>query len=311
MSSPPDRPPQSLRKELDPFFASTSTPQARVDPDSPSTLLLRELQGDDDESPIKSGRVLDSHSPASRPTLDAVQGGQDDDEPPQSIMFGEHDPRDRPRKSADGERTPRSPSARLPPTQPMVFPVSPGPFRADTTSSISTDDEPGPSSIASDPRPPPPRRTSSKKSNQRTRTPPRLVSGTAYLDPSIPSPRTAKGKERLKTKAGREYASLPSREEDEDEDGEDPPGRGRYAGFGVVDGPGLKKSGLSGYEKALWRWVNVDDLDGFLQEVRGELPRPLIARCTSITRERASTVLLSLAYSISCELAFVLRHAHK
>jgi autophagy-related protein 9 len=29
-----------------------------------------------------------------------------------------------------------------------------------------------------------------------------------------------------------------------------------------------KKEGLNEYEKALWKWVNVDDLDGFLQEVR-------------------------------------------
>jgi hypothetical protein len=27
------------------------------------------------------------------------------------------------------------------------------------------------------------------------------------------------------------------------------------------------KQGLNDYEKALWGWVNVDDLDGFLQEV--------------------------------------------
>jgi hypothetical protein len=27
------------------------------------------------------------------------------------------------------------------------------------------------------------------------------------------------------------------------------------------------KQGLNEYEKALWQWVNVDDLDGFLQEV--------------------------------------------
>ena len=28
-----------------------------------------------------------------------------------------------------------------------------------------------------------------------------------------------------------------------------------------------QKVGLDEYEKALWNWVNVDDLDGFLQEV--------------------------------------------
>jgi hypothetical protein len=27
------------------------------------------------------------------------------------------------------------------------------------------------------------------------------------------------------------------------------------------------KAGLNEYERALWKWVNVDDLDGFLQDV--------------------------------------------
>lgn len=33
-------------------------------------------------------------------------------------------------------------------------------------------------------------------------------------------------------------------------------------------GRGKAKSGLDDYERALWQWVNVEDLDGFLQEVR-------------------------------------------
>lgn len=34
--------------------------------------------------------------------------------------------------------------------------------------------------------------------------------------------------------------------------------------------PSVRKAGLSDYNKALWKWVNVTDLDGFLQEVSNE-----------------------------------------
>ena len=55
---------------------------------------------------------------------------------------------------------------------------------------------------------------------------------------------------------------------DEDEDGEGEQERlGRRAGLGVVKAGGTGKVGLDSYERALWQWVNVDDLDGFLQEV--------------------------------------------
>jgi autophagy-related protein 9 len=43
-------------------------------------------------------------------------------------------------------------------------------------------------------------------------------------------------------------------------------GAGRYTGLGVKNVQ-QQKGGLDEYEKALWNWVNVDDLDGFLQEV--------------------------------------------
>ena len=84
-----------------------------------------------------------------------------------------------------------------------------------------------------------------------------------YLDPPTSK---GKGKAKEKTKSGKKYLAVPSGEVDEedDRDTEDVSGRGRK---GYRGGRILPKSGLNAYEKALWKWVNVDDLDGFLQEV--------------------------------------------
>jgi len=71
-----------------------------------------------------------------------------------------------------------------------------------------------------------------------------------------------KGKVKAGDKGGRRYHTVPNGEDDEEE-----PHLGRYAGLGMVKGGGTKKTGLDAHEKALWKWVNVDDLDGFLQEV--------------------------------------------
>ncbi|WWD18817.1 hypothetical protein CI109_103272 [Kwoniella shandongensis] len=116
-------------------------------------------------------------------------------------------------------------------------------------------------------RPSPPRRTSS--SSKKAPSPsPRLVSGPGYLDPSVPPP-ASKGKGKARDKGGRRYQSLPAQAEDDDEEeeGTEGRGRGRSAGLGGVRHGGPGKSGLNDYEKALWKWVNVEDLDGFLQEV--------------------------------------------
>ena len=149
----------------------------------------------------------------------------------------------------DGERTPRSPPTRLP----------------NAFSNPSSSSSPEPRSINEVLSTAGPSRDPSSSPDYRPTRVPRLTNGPGYLDPQIPSPKARKkGKERAK--GGRKYAAIPTVEEEGDE--EEPP-RGRYAGFGVVDprSKGLRKSGLSSYEKALWRWVNVDDLDGFLQEV--------------------------------------------
>lgn len=76
-----------------------------------------------------------------------------------------------------------------------------------------------------------------------------------YLDPPLSSSRKGKGKGKAKSVGGRKYHQVPQHpgtgEEQEDE----------------VESKRIGKQGLNEYEKALWKWVNVDDLDGFLQEV--------------------------------------------
>ncbi|KIR54433.1 autophagy-like protein 9 [Cryptococcus gattii Ru294] len=81
-----------------------------------------------------------------------------------------------------------------------------------------------------------------------------------YLDPTIlsvasGSRNSGKAKERTKRKGGHKYHSLHAQEEENEE----PPESEAFRTRGKV--------GLNAYEKALWKWVNVDDLDGFLQEV--------------------------------------------
>nr|XP_018261956.1 autophagy-like protein 9 [Kwoniella dejecticola CBS 10117]OBR84114.1 autophagy-like protein 9 [Kwoniella dejecticola CBS 10117] len=306
------------------------------DPDSPSTMLLRELQGGDDLPEEEEFR--DRMSPTPTPSsqrggthIIATSSSSSDDEgaPPRSLIFGEQ-----PEAQARlGDRTPTSPprSGRI--KQHAVIannkhislndddgetPIIPrrnsGPFRAasdgpssSTSQSRSRSTSPGPSTISiyasglelegtnvnlgssirheakqrdpstspepdrqtrpvptfrEPPRPTPPRRVSGSS----RKSPPRLSAGSGYLDPNLPSPSIirdkGKGKAKSRDKAGRKYHALPAQDE-EDEQEED---RGRYDGVGKRMGK-VGKIGLNGYEKALWKWVNVEDLDGFLQEV--------------------------------------------
>ncbi|KAK8858925.1 hypothetical protein IAR55_003156 [Kwoniella newhampshirensis] len=336
----PSTPPQSnsLLNLLNPYssVARSSYPfdqLAQPDPDSPSTMLLRELQGgpgdnddDDDEDEdggpandgIADGRERMSPTPTPstwRPThvIATPSTSSDDDEaPPRSIMFGAQ-------PAVSRDRTPRSPPSLLPGrTQPFAAASSPGPFRpAPGPPSSSTSDSqsqsrstsPGPSTISvyasgmegtgiggssmpddgsrepsTSPeqpsarlptfrqpapvvRPSPPRRTYPTASKKPHSSPLRLTNGPGYLDPSVP-PLLSKGKGKVKAtdKAGRKYQSLPAQEEGDD-DGEQESERGRYAGLGGVRRGAPSRNGLNDYEKALWKWVNVEDLDGFLQEV--------------------------------------------
>jgi autophagy-related protein 9 len=76
------------------------------------------------------------------------------------------------------------------------------------------------------------------------------------LDPPLSASRKGKGKE--KKVGGRKYHQI-------SQEIEDPGGDRQRQKVG--------KEGLNDYEKALWKWVNVDDLDGFLQEVSSnEIP---------------------------------------
>ncbi|WVQ96605.1 hypothetical protein IAU59_003710 [Kwoniella sp. CBS 9459] len=324
-TSPPPQP-NSLLNLLNPYASvsrSTYSPRpnanSNADPDSPSTMLLRELQGGA-EARENDHDVADRMSPTPTPTFRAPShviatsssssSDDGDGNPPDSLIYGE--------QHAPGDRTPRSPPSFLPPrTQPFAQPdntpipraTSPGPFRDPNAPSSSTSESqshsrstsPGPSTVSiyasgldetrlahssigatsRDPstspepthtrlptfrepsvigRPSPPRRVSSSKKTQAS---PGLTNGSGYLDPSIPSPSAGpsriKGKAKIRNKGGRKYHGLPAQEEE----GED---IDVHAGKGARPSV-LPRTGLNEYEKALWKWVNVEDLDGFLQEV--------------------------------------------
>lgn len=88
------------------------------------------------------------------------------------------------------------------------------------------------------------------------------------MDPPLSSSATSrKGKGKAKNLGGRKYHQV-GNHDDDDGEGE---GDEREQGETKRSRP-LSKQGLNDYEKALWKWVNVDDLDGFLQEVRESYP---------------------------------------
>ncbi|ORY24579.1 autophagy protein Apg9-domain-containing protein [Naematelia encephala] len=119
------------------------------------------------------------------------------------------------------------------------------------------------------PRPGPPQRSASNSNKRKSS--PRLSSGPGYLEPSLVSPSDRKGKGKARATGGRIYHAVSSRDVDDGDEREDEeetkPFRGRYAAFGGGTTGVPSKTGLNAYERALWKWVNVDDLDGFLQEV--------------------------------------------
>ena len=244
------------------------------EPESPSAMLLRELQGQSDEEEerereryIKDDREGMSPTPTpSRSVLglglntnsnqksgketSATTSSEDEEQPPQSLIYANPSGSDR-RKSHTNTRAEESP----------------GPFRPAGSSSTSesrrsASTSPGPSTISNyasgldlestvEPTVSP---VASIKHVPTFREPPRpsrAVSGSSrgdgYLDPPLSA--TRKGKAKEKKVGGRKYHQV--------QDSDDRPGGGQRVG----------KGGLNDYEKALWKWVNVDDLDGFLQEV--------------------------------------------
>jgi autophagy-related protein 9 len=298
----------SLLHLLNPYSSMARSTQPLPDPDSPSTLLLRELQGNSDvaHQASEDRSRLSLTPPNGRPThVIATPSTSSDDEadgPPTSIMFGEQH---------QGDRTPKSSPTPIAPQHP--FPASrtasghsssPGPFRLAEPSSSSASDShsrstsPGPSTISiyasgleetgtgnlsvpvssHDPstspdirpasssrrtptfrepphiaRPSPPVRSASSSSKKASPRP----QSQGYLDPPISSV-DRKGKGKAKNQGGRRYQALPVNADDEEED------EALQYGAGARS---IHKTGLNEYERALWRWVNVEDLDGFLQEV--------------------------------------------
>lgn len=303
-------PPQSnsLLNLLNPYssMARSTHPGPQDEPESPSTMLLRELQGtesnegdvddgeeDGDENQEQHARLTASLlrerlSPTPTPshtqrrpsaiatTHTTSASSDDDDQPPKSLMYA---------ASAITPIPGRS-------TQPgRAMSVSPGPFKPALSSSASEprsrSTSPGPSTISNyasgleattlepsavtspvrnvptfrePPRPSPPTRTISGSSSKRKS--PRQT-GQGYLDPSLSSSATSrKGKGKAKNVGGRKYHQVGNRDDDGDDDRDE-----RDQGEAKRSRP-LSKQGLNDYERALWKWVNVDDLDGFLQEVR-------------------------------------------
>lgn len=260
-------------------------------------MLLRELQGDgdeinnggsdvDDEMPSRGMREKLSPTPTPnqrRPsaiaTTTASASSEDEDQPPRSLMYA----------VAGNFSTPIA--GRLG-SQPQGRLASPGPFKPALSSSASESrsrsTSPGPSTIsnyasgldATNLEPSaavsPPRRVPTFREPIRPSIPVRASSASSskrkspragYLDPPESSGSASrKGKGKAKTVGGRKYHQVAAgvgREQD-DEDG-----------YGANIRKPLSKQGLDEYEKALWKWVNVDDLDGFLQEV---------GRCLNVLR---------------------------
>lgn len=338
MSSPtsPGQGRRSILDQINPYVTSP-TRADRQGHDSPSALLLRELQGDErnEHADAADGEVQSSrHTPRprdahdmnptptrSRPIYSLESSSSSEDEgPPKSIMFGE----------PAGDVTPRSPErsgqrvggrTTKPTFRQVDAPssssggggndgvggrvrgISKSTSRSRSTSRTRSP-SPGPSSIsayasglegtvADSVRPSeighaspgagegstvprtvptfrePPGMTGHPSTARSTRPSPRqelrqAQSGRgraepAYLDPPSMDSTTRKGKGKAKAKqsGGRQYHALAVNEDDQD----------------LLDGPHdeqqpVRKIGMNEYEKALWKWVNVEDLDGFLQEVR-------------------------------------------
>ncbi|WWC71134.1 uncharacterized protein I206_105087 [Kwoniella pini CBS 10737] len=329
MTSPPQRS-NALLNLINPY--SSVARSTYPDPDSPSTMLLRELQGED-ESIEHEVEGRETMSPTPTPSSQNQRGSKhviatsssssdDEDAPPRSLIFGEQ-----PERRLSDRTLASHPHSSRSNQQPVMNnnhislneendnPILPrrnsGPFRtpseipsSSTSQSRSTSTSPGPSTMSiyasglegtnvnlgssirheakqrdpstspeperlarpiptfrEPPRPTLPRNPSSKKSL------PHLKSGSGYLDPALPPSSAArdkgKGKAKSRDKGGRKYHALPAQDEQDEVEDEQ---RGRYDGLGKRSGK-VGKTGLNDYEKALWKWVNVEDLDGFLQEV--------------------------------------------
>ncbi|WVQ79423.1 hypothetical protein IAT38_001521 [Cryptococcus sp. DSM 104549] len=261
----------------------------RVDPDSPSSVFLRELQEPPSDDPNQSvyrtrhtshassqapllSESLDASSPGAGPssgltgstsggtgTMNQDDGSEDDETPPRSVMFGDQRPAWR---DASASALGRSTQG------------APDPFGDDTPKQSSSGSRPTPNSGQTQATPTIPTFREPPSLRNPTLPPPRSASA-SHRDPSLAASTSrdlSKSKSGSKAK-GKDKSKAGSKR------GRD--GRGNYelardiVELGVLgsdgsDGEGgrqPRKMGLNDYEKALWKWVNVEDLDGFLQEV--------------------------------------------
>lgn len=301
--SPPNGGHNSLLHLLNPYssMARSTAPPGDHDPDSPSTKLLRELSGEDggsDEERRPRSRARATPTPGKRVATPSSSSSEDEG-PPRDIVYGDRGAGDRtPIASPPVERRDRA--GRM--ASPGPF-GEPGPS---SSSGHSRSTSPGPSTISvyasgmegtgldealasavessRDPSSSPdaaPRPLSSARKTPTFREVPlarpsntRTLSGSTkgkgrsvrgsggYLDPPLASPGDRKGKGKAKTSGGRKYHALAAENEDEVDQLSGQGGR-----YGNARDGAARKVGLNEYERALWKWVNVEDLDGFLQEV--------------------------------------------
>ena len=269
----------SVLNLLNPYSSLSRSALPNRDRDSPSTAFLRELQGDDTQLEIESGSPdRDRMSPTPIPTHRRGQEvfhtpvisseDEEEDTPPRSILYG-----------AREGNMPESPSKAL---VSVSDPIGEVPLLqyGPPSSSASASTSPGPSTISvfasgidvdtstSPEQAPPPRPVPTFRELPRPAQSARRTSGSGhqprgqYLDPPALAPSDRKGKGKALSRGRRKNHAV-FKDEDEDEAVH----RGRNAGLGVWREGGRRKTGLDDYEHALWKWVNVDDLDGFLQDV--------------------------------------------
>lgn len=292
MPSPPPQGTNSLLKLLNPYasVAQSSYPR-RSDsdelggpPDSPSAVLLRELQ-------LNSGSEERARSPALSPTptprrpvhIIATPSSSEDEGPPRSLVFGQAADKGK-RRSGSGGRTPKSrePDGQrvlAPPTRPWDAAPShsPGPFRRRPSSASSStrsrqssrqrpesaDDSlatPSTESPSPSGAPTVSSSTSGDEAPLRSARTPPLVRATPPTRSPAKVPEAEVAGYAVPTTSTRRTKGRGQHKYHEVSTAED--GR-RGAG---AEGPS-KKAGLSDYNKALWGWVNVVNLDVFLQEV--------------------------------------------
>lgn len=283
----PSPPTNSLLNLLNPYasVAASQAPQAAVGrddeegtrsssrknpPESPSAVLLRELQfaSEDNGSPgMSRGKSNQGRSPPTSPTptpkrpslagafFPRPDSSSDEEGPPQSVMFdGGSTPTSR---SVAGERRKKT---------------SPGPFRRRPSSASSSTQSPVSPKIRLDtaiPDIPPSSSTSESHSTSPSESDPPTARpwrpAPGYTVPRAPTPPTP-GPSRTRRQGKHKYHAVATEPE-----------------------PSVKKAGLSGYNKALWKWVNQDDLDSFLRHVSGHSYRA-DCRHTSTMRAKGSGV---------------------